>query len=403
MNSKLIGSIMMVAGTSIGAGMLLLPISSSEVGYYYSGALLITFYFLLIIPALAYIELVQFGPKGSTVSTFMKMEFGNVGYTVSHALLISFVYAVMSAYFGGVSGVLSGLFEVPEQYQLTLKIIVCLLLGLIVVFSNRLADLINRVFFYIMLIAFVILLGLALGKIRVENLMSLPTNHLVVIKTFPILFFTYGFHIIIPSLAEYLDNDVKALKKAVVIGLAIPCIFFLTWTIVTHGVVSQEQLIAFAHSSKVDIGEFIKDNIDDSHWLGTVISIFSISALVTSFIGVSLGLIIMLRETFIDKEATDATGKIVSRLNTPALFVLAIVIPLVIVVLFPNAFNIFLYVASVLFTLQSIIFPIILIVRFRKMRPELYANENVYRCKLSSGMFMLFALFSLICAMATLL
>lgn len=405
MNSKFFGSILIIAGTSIGAGMLMLPIISANVGFMTMAGLLVLFYFLLLIPGFAFIELSQFGASGTTVSTLMEKQFGKVGYTISHLLLLAFVYSVMSAYFGGVSGVLAGLLNIAPEHQTIFKIAVCLPLGLIVIFTSRLADIINRAFFYLMCITFVVLVAISLGKIEMSNLTSLPTDSISIVRVLPILYFAYGYHVVIPSIMEYLDNDKALVRKATIIGLAIPLVIFLIWTLVTHGVVTQQHLIEFAQQPNADIGQFINANINDAQWLGSVISVFSLSALVTSFIGLSLALIIILRETFKDHQQSAAQNQLVSKLNSLHLFVLAIILPLGVVLVVPNAFSAFLSVAAVLFTVQSIIFPIILLAlqRTSKNAAQLYSQPGVYRSALPTSVYLLFGVFSAGCAVATLL
>ena len=54
---------------------------------------------------------------------------------------------------------------------------------------------------------------------------------------FQILVTLFGFHIIIPAIRNYFENDV-VFKKTVTIGVLAPLLVYLVWVIATLGTVS---------------------------------------------------------------------------------------------------------------------------------------------------------------------
>lgn len=390
--SKVLGSIFMVAGSTIGAGMLVMPINSAFVGFGTTFLELTIFFGLMLIPALAIAECCQFAPQGTSIAGIMQRTYGNVGYISNTILLYVFAYSLASAYISGITGILAHLLGVPVGLQKLFTIACLIPLGLIVVVSTKVADLINRAMFYIMVIAFILLVIMSVGNIDFSYLKSAPVSSQAVVKSLPIFFLAFGFHMLVPSLADYLDRNVKDLKFAIVVGLSIPFVIFVIWNLVIHGQATQEQLINFSkESGNINIATVIAQG-SEHKVLNLAVTIFSITALITSFIGLSTALITQLKENFkkpLDAQdagliSVDQDSRIETRLNRLAIFFLVFAIPAVLVNFTPRAFVFFLGFASIISTLQAMIMPMVALIKIRKQNAELYAQANVYRLAVPS-------------------
>lgn len=405
MKSKVLGSMMMVAGTTIGAGMLVMPINSAEVGFLATVIELIIFFALMILPALVVVESSQFAPRGSTVSGIMRLEFGNIGFLLANILFYVFVYSLVCAYISGLSSIFAELLEVPEKYHNWFIVATVIPLGLIVIFTSAFADLVNRIFFYLMCVAFLVLVGFSIPNLRADYLASAPVSQQAIMRSIPITFLAFGFHIIIPALSDYLDRNSRDLKIAIIGGLAIPLVVFIIWIAMIHGQASQEQLIQYTRDGgSVNIANLIAQG-DTTHikTLNRAITVFSISALLTSFIGVSLALITTLKETFAKKlpkkssyvtshleersenNIYEETDRIETYLNRPLLFLVAFAVPTLVVIFTPAAFIFFLSLAAVIFTIQNLVMPTVALIKMRIKHKELYEqNPTAYRLCLNN-------------------
>ncbi|RIY32829.1 hypothetical protein CKF59_06715 [Psittacicella gerlachiana] len=397
---------MMVAGTTIGAGMLVMPINSAEVGFATTVIELIIFFALMILPALVVVESSQFAPRGSTVAGIMRLEFGNIGFLIANILFYVFVYSLVCAYISGLSSIFAELIGIPEKWHNLFIVATVIPLGLIVIFTSSFADLINRIFFYLMCLAFLILVGFSIPNLKAEYLASAPVSSKAVLNSIPITFLAFGFHIIIPALSDYLDRNSRDLKIAIIGGLAIPLVVFIIWITMVHGQASQAELIQFTQEGKsVNIANLIAHGSSQTSVkiLNIAITVFSISALLTSFIGVSLALITTLKETFAKKlprkseyvtshlhESSESViyeeaDRIETYLNKPLLFALAFAIPTLVVIFTPAAFIFFLSLAAVIFTIQNLVMPILALIKMRTKHKELYVqNPNAYRLCLNN-------------------
>ncbi|MFC6276044.1 amino acid permease [Psittacicella hinzii] len=385
MKSKVLGSMLLVAGTTIGAGMLAMPINTASVGFGVTFIELFAFFILMLIPALCIAEACQFAPQGTTVAGLMRRTFGIVGYASNTILLYVFAYSLASAYISAISSILAEILSVPDAFKKIFTVLCLIPLGLIAVISTKVADIINQIMFYIMCLAFVVVITLSVKNINLSYLMTGPVSTQAVVKSLPLFFLTYGFHILVPSLADYLDRDTKALKVALIGGLAIPFVIFTVWNLAVHGQIPQEDLIKYAQSNKVNIASYLNP---ESSTLQIFTTVFSLTALITSFIGLSTALITTLKETFakddnnIDKtsliHATDDV-KLETSLGRIAIFILAFALPAVLVTFTPKAFVFFLGFASIISTLQAMVMPMAAVIKIRRTNPELYSEKKVYR------------------------
>lgn len=90
MKNRTLGSILIVAGTTIGAGMLAMPLASAGVGFGVTFGLLITLWALMCYTALLLLEVYQHVPAdmglGSIAGRALSRPLRAVGYRVLHAV-----------------------------------------------------------------------------------------------------------------------------------------------------------------------------------------------------------------------------------------------------------------------------------------------------------------------------
>ncbi len=77
--NKTIGSMLIIAGTTIGAGMLALPIASSGLGFSTAMVILFVAWCLMTYTALLTLELHQYAPANATLNTLAKNLLGQKG------------------------------------------------------------------------------------------------------------------------------------------------------------------------------------------------------------------------------------------------------------------------------------------------------------------------------------
>ncbi|AKO45670.1 aromatic amino acid transport family protein [[Haemophilus] ducreyi] len=367
MKNKILGSALMIAGTTIGAGMLAMPLTSAGMGFGATLFLLISLWGLLAYTGLLFMEVYQTAPKRDVgVASLAEQYFGIVGRVLATATLLVLLYALLAAYITGGGSLLSGILPEMMDSQLTNKIAILLfttLLGTFVVVGIKGVDGLTRVLFIGKIIAFLLVLAMMLPKAKIENLFAMPLDNLLVISVVPIFFTSFGFHVIMASINNYLEADIGKIRIAIYIGTAIPLIAYLLWQLATHGVLTQAEFVEILKSDP-SLNGLVKatSQITGSTFLGEMLRLFSALALITSFLGVAMGIF-------------ECIGDLLKRINLPTnrliLTLVTFIPPLLFALFYPNGFIAALGYAGLLFAFYGMLLPIGLAWRSRKLHPNL--------------------------------
>lgn len=288
--NKFFGSLLLIAGTTIGAGMLALPIASTGLGFGVSSLIMLLLWALMAYTALLMVEIHQFAPSDASLNQLARTLLGAKGQVIASVALMFLLYALCAAYIAGggeqVNQKLNawlGL-DLPPQAG---AIFFTLLIGTIVGLGTHCVDLINRVLFSLKIIALILMLALLLPQVEGTHLLELPLEQGLIVSAIPVIFTSFGFHGSIPSVVRYLGVEVKSLRKIMLLGSALPLLIYLLWQLGSQGVLSQSQLMI-----NQSLSGFINllASVLHSQYLSSAISVFADLALATSFLGVSLGL-----------------------------------------------------------------------------------------------------------------
>ena len=303
--NKTLGTTLLVSGTMIGAGMLAMPLTSAGIGFTFTVVLLISLWILLTYSALLFVEVYQTTESDSGIGTLSALYFGNAGRVVSTTVMFVFLYALLAAYISGGGEILmkatqsTGLLGqegviANTSPEMTLKIFIgifTVFFGSFVIISTKVVDGFNRLLFFVMLAALVVVMFVMFPKASVQNLMAMPLDNALIISAAPISFTSYGFHGSIPSLVKYMEGDVRGLRIAIVAGSAITLVGYILWQLSTHGVLSQSEFTQILKEKPTLYGLIEAcHRITGSEIIASAVQLFSALALVTSFLGVALGL-----------------------------------------------------------------------------------------------------------------
>jgi tyrosine-specific transport protein len=164
----------------------------------------------------------------------------------------------------------------------------------------------------------------------------------------------------VPSLRTYLNNEVPALRKALLIGSFVPLILYVIWEIAILGVMPLSgdgglaQIASGAHPV-ASLTEALNRKLGLS-WIAGAVGAFSFFALVTSFLGVLLALMDFLADGFqIRKNLVGRTS----------LFGVTIIPPLLFALYYPSGFVLALSYAGVFVAILYGILPVIMIWKAR--------------------------------------
>ena len=365
--NKTVGSTLLVAGTMIGAGMLAMPLTSAGIGFGFAIVLLLSLWALLTFSALLFVELYQTAESDAGIGTLAEQYFGKAGRIVSTLVLIVFLYALIAAYVSGGGSLLIDLLPATGDTGSSNKLAVLLftvIFGTFIVIGTHSVDKINRVLFFVMIAAFVLVLSLMLPKIQFDNLMAMPIDNALMISASPVFFTAFGFHGSIPSLNKYLGGNVNALRRSILVGSGITLGAYILWQLSTHGLLTQNDFLQILQEDAT-LNGLVKATlaITGSSIIAGAVKLFSTLALVTSFLGVGLGLLECIEDLL--KRSFNCSA---SRIT---LGLLTFIPPLIFALFYPEGFILALGYAGQMFAFYAVVLPVSLVWKARRLHPHL--------------------------------
>ncbi|WP_135384313.1 aromatic amino acid transport family protein [Vibrio tasmaniensis] len=370
--SKVFGSTLIIAGTTIGAGMLALPLASAGIGFSTSLFLMLGLWALMAFTALLMVELHQFAESDATLHTLAHTILGTKGKWIASFAVMFLFYALCAAYIAGGGAQfnqrISDIAGIELNGQVTTLLFTLLVAGVVTIGTHS-VDKVNRVLFGLKLIAMVLVLSFLAPNITSQYLMSMPLQQGLIVAAIPVVFTSFGFHGSIPSIVRYLDGDVRSLRKVMIIGSALPLVIYVFWQSVTLGVISQEQLL-----SDTSLGALLVSLSQTVHQsnLSLIVGVFADLALLTSFIGVSLGLFEFMGDS-LSKKLGNA-----KRVKTAAITFLP---PLGFALFYPQGFIMALGYAAIALSVLAILLPTVMVykVRYTDLLIKPHATESTYQ------------------------
>ncbi|PHQ78972.1 MAG: tryptophan/tyrosine permease [Coxiella sp. (in: Bacteria)] len=355
MHSKFIGGILLIIGTSIGAGMLALPLVTSQVGVFHAFLLFIGAWYLMTMAATFILKVNLTLPHGTNMISMAKHTLGKPGELVTWVSYLLLLYCLLSAYIAGGADLLTNLVQMFHLgiYHWLAVVIFVLIFGAIVFKGIRVVDMANRGLMTVKLGSFIVLVLLLMSHLHWHNFhmgsfSKVPPAVLVVITSF-------GYAVIIPSLRDYFGEDDHMMMKAVWIGSLVPLVCYTLWIIVVLGVLPQSTHIAGLSSlvNKLSL-------IAHSDWVTDFVHLFTYICITTSFLGVSLSLTDFIADGF--KLARE--GK-----SLWVIMVMAFAPPMIMVLFYPAAFIHGLALAGVFCIILLMLLPALMVLKLKASKP----------------------------------
>jgi len=362
---KFLGSILLIIGTSIGGGMLALPVATASGGFFWSAICFILCWTIMTAGALLILECLQPLPIGSNMITMARHYLGRSGEIAIWFLYFALLYSLLGAYISGGSDVLSNVLQqlhiqLPNYF---LSSIYTLGFSLIIYCGIKWVDYVNRGLMFGKLGAYAVLVFVIAPFVVPQHFTHGHFKNLL--PNFSILITSFGFASIVPSLRDYWQNDIKSLKKIILWGSLVPLFCYLVWNFVIMGAISPNSphnLAQLVHSSHAisGLGQGLGETTQSSLIL-KLFDVFSAVCMLTAFLSVSLGLFDFIADGLHLKK----TGK--QGLLTMALTFLP---PLILVILNPGVYLKALNYAGVFCVMLLLFFPVLMTWQARKFKPE---------------------------------
>ncbi len=293
--SRFVGGVLLIAGTSIGAGMLALPVITAFGGFIPSFLVFVFVWGLMFISANFFLD-VNLKVRGEpNFISMVERTLGKWGKITSWFLYLLLLYSLLAAYLAACAPLFSLAFESVFHAPLS-PIIASFFLpicfGGCLYFGTRGIDYFNRILMIGLIGSYFLIVGIVPQHIEISRFFHVDFS--ASLLAVPIIITSFGYHIIIPSLTTYMDHDEKLLRKTILVGSIIPFIVYVLWQCIVLGAVPFPSLVA-AWSQGAPASEPLAISLGVS-WLGSTVRFFSFFAVITSFLGIALSLSDFLRD-----------------------------------------------------------------------------------------------------------
>ncbi|KAL5766186.1 hypothetical protein ACOSP7_016803 [Xanthoceras sorbifolium] len=320
---SLSSSIFLVAGTTVGAGILAIPAVTQEAGFLASAVACIICWIFMVVTGLLVAEvnvstMCKLGSGGVSLVSMAMRTLGTVGVQITCWSYIFIHYALLVAYVARSSDILANFLGIPLWESATLFSLV--LGGLCYFGSQRIIGAVNGALVLGIIISFTALVVVASGDVQLNAL--LKANFEAVPMSIPIIALSFVYQNVVPVLCTTLEGNLSKVRTAIVLGTSIPLGLFLVWNAVILGSITGHEM---SSDQIIDPLQQLRSSIG---LVGPIIELFSFLAIATSYIGFVLGLSDFLVDLL----------KLPAGENSPQSYLLTLIPPLLLSLIDPEIF-----------------------------------------------------------------
>ncbi len=284
-----IGGALLIAGTTIGVGMLALPVATAQAGFLPSAALYLLCWVFMLCTGLLTLEICIWMPKDANYITMSRILLGRGGQFVVWVVYLFLFVTVMIAHVAGGGDILVQIVGdwLPGWAS---KIIYVVLFLPVAYLGARTVDRFNLLLMAGIIICYFLFIFVAAPHVQM-NLLE-RSNWSKAWYALPILFTAFTYQVIIPTLMSYMDRNVKKVRLALLIGTLIPLVVYLVWQFLILGIVPAEGPGGLTAAAKQGHNAIMPlKAITHNPYLFSVGKAFAFFTLTASYIALSLAFI----------------------------------------------------------------------------------------------------------------
>jgi tyrosine-specific transport protein len=321
--SHVIGGALIVAGTSIGAGMLALPVVTSITGFYPSIFVYLICWLVMTSTGLLYLEVAVRIPADANIISMASIFLGKKWKAVTWILYLFLFYCLSVSYISGGGEIILNVLGLNIPQWLMTSIFV-LFFGSVVYLGTNMVDRINFLLMVGLCVTFLFFVVMGIKQVNVSLLNYAKPSK--AIWSLPVVLLSFGYQGVVPSLTYYLKKNIKQTRLAIIVGTTFVLLVYLLWEFLILGVVPIEGKYGLANAKTAVAPLRYYLNVNTVHMIGDFFGFFAIT---TSFLGISLGLF----DFFSDGLKLKKKGK-----NKLFIFAFTFLPPLLVTLIYPDVF-----------------------------------------------------------------
>lgn len=288
---SIVGGALLVAGTTIGGGMLALPVMTASGGFVPAVILYCLCWLFMLGTGILLLDLFLKQPRDANLLSLATFSLGKKGRIATWILYLFLFSCLMIAYVSGGGGLVSTLLGLPSYLG---PLLFTLLLTPLLALGPHVVDRSNAWMMVGLLLCFLVFVGVGMTHIQPAYLRHYHVAEAV--GATPLLFTSFGFQGLVPTLVNYLGRDRRSSLLAMFWGSLLPLLLYILWEILILGLIPLPVLELARLFGQTAITPM--KNTLHAPWLYFVGQVFAFLTLATSFLGVGLAFVDFLADGF---------------------------------------------------------------------------------------------------------
>lgn len=288
--NKVISGIMLIIGTTIGAGILGVPLLTARAGFWPAVAITAAVWIFMVCTGLLYLESTLWMHENANILSMTKRFLGHSGRLISGGVYLFLYYCLLVAYFA-VGAPIFGQFITTITGVSLGHLGDCLVFAIgfggIIAFGLKHVDRVNYVLVIGKFATFAALVGAASPVVESSRLSSEHWSY--VIFAAPVLFSAFGYHNVIPSLTQYFHRNVRIMRLSIWFGTGVPLVIYILWQWLMIGAVPPGAIQEALNQGLPATAAL--ESLTGKSWIVDVGRYFAFFAVITSMLGVAFSMV----------------------------------------------------------------------------------------------------------------
>lgn len=358
---SILGGACLIANVCVGAGMLGLPSAGAGAWIFWSLFALILTMSVLLLSGWMLLEAYQGLPFKVSFNTLTQHSLGTT-WTIINSISVYFVGAILLyAYISSLGGLAESILGFNSKIS---AIVIVLFFSAFVWHSTKAVERMSLIFIIFLITSFLLGTTDLLSKVNINTLLNLDEKaHYApyALAMFPVALTAFGYHHSVSTMRDHYQDESRA-KYALLWGVLIALGLYTIWLISVYGNLSRPHFMVINEAGgNVDALLGVMGTVLNTQHIENALHTFSVAAILSSFVGVGLGMFDFLADLFGFKDSR--TG----RANT---WLVTFIPPLLMSLALPFGFVVAIGYAGAIATIWACFIPALLVLKKRQQRPE---------------------------------
>ncbi|MBF8262886.1 MAG: tyrP-B [Parachlamydiales bacterium] len=295
--NKVISGTMLIIGTTIGAGILGIPLLTARAGFWPAVMITVLVWVFMVCTGLLYLESTLWMHQDANILSMTKRFLGRWGRLISGGVYLFLYYCLLVAYFAVGAPIFGDFLSAIFRFGLGQAgncVAFALVFGGVVAFGLKIIDRVNYILVIGKFLAFAALIGAAMPQVEPARLA--PQNWSQILFAAPVLFSAFGYHNVIPSLTSYFNRNVRVLRLSILLGTGIPLVIYILWQWLIIGAVPPGAIQTAMEQGLPATAAL--ESLTGMAWIIQAGRYFAFFAVITSMLGVAFSMVDFLGDGF---------------------------------------------------------------------------------------------------------